>query len=855
MKFQSIARLLGALFILGTATQTLPSHAAQRVSSEPLVASKAGPTAALQWRADGFPTRLVSRLQYRELPAARILQVEKYNATRKMKPAQIGVSRSAATEGAANAALPGLDWIALADGSAVARIEVLSPVALGLRVGLEIGMLDPRAELRFAGSSDPSRIVAVMTGKEILELTDRQGLFWTPGTDGEKQYIEVYVPAGAQRLATRLRAPQVSHLLTNSRNDFKMLEKIGESGACNVDVVCRVNELGANFVLAKNAVAHMVFTYSTGATFICTGTLLNDTVAATQIPYFYSANHCFAGGGGQPVQDFQTVASSLNTFWKYEASTCGGSTVPGGGRGTQLTGGADYLYSNPDTDGMLLRLRTTPPAGSELAGWDSTALPASSAIIGIHHPAGDAKMVSSGQHVPADSDGFLNSVGWLSGTTEGGSSGSGLFTADGDGYHLRGGLYGGSASCDNDGALGNAGNRDYYSRFDVVFPNIRNYLAPAVANVAPVANFIFVANGLTVTFTDSSTDSDGTIASRAWNFGDGTSSTAANPVKTYTTPGTYNVGLTVTDNGGLSNNRTRAVVVVVPRLPVHDYNGDGKSDILWRQNTTGQNSVWFAGNSAAAQNLVGVTGSAWRIVGTGDFDGDGKTDIVWRNFTTGANTIWKAGNQANQQAVTGITDMAWKIVGVGDFNGDRKSDLLWRHDTRGANTVWFSGNSATIQNLTSVTGTVWKIVGVGDFGGDGKADILWRNGSSGANAIWTSGNSATQAPIAAIPNLNWKVAGIGDFNGDRKSDILWRDSSSGANVIWRSGSNATQQAVATVVGAPWIVASVADYDGNGMSDILWHNTTTGASAIWKAGSNANQQAVTTVSNTAWVIIP
>src|SRR5690606_31617656 len=62
-------------------------------------------------------------------------------------------------------------------------------------------------------------------------------------------------------------------------------------------------------------------------------------------------------------------------------------------------------------------------------------------------------------------------------------------------------------------------------------------------NVNPVANFSFAASGLTVNFTDGSSDSDGSIASRSWNFGDGTSSTAANPSKTYSAAGTYSVTL------------------------------------------------------------------------------------------------------------------------------------------------------------------------------------------------------------------------------------------------------------------------------------------------------------------------
>ena len=80
-------------------------------------------------------------------------------------------------------------------------------------------------------------------------------------------------------------------------------------------------------------------------------------------------------------------------------------------------------------------------------------------------------------------------------------------------------------------------------------------------NVNPVANFTSSASGLTVSFTDTSTDSDGSIASRSWNFGDGTTSTAANPSKTYSAAGTYTVALTVTDNGGATNTKTSSVTV------------------------------------------------------------------------------------------------------------------------------------------------------------------------------------------------------------------------------------------------------------------------------------------------------
>jgi hypothetical protein len=461
----------------------IPAPAALAAQSVPSERSKTAPVLlAPKWRSEAFPLQSTTRLQYPEIAVSRIVKVQQYNQSRSMKPAQIGIGRTASREGVA-AKLPALKWVAMRDGSSVARLEVGSPVALGIRVGLQMKALDPRAELRFAGSDAPSRIVSVMTGAEIQKLADARGIFWTPATDGERQIIELYLPARASRNSVKILAPELSHLLTNSRNDFKIIEKIGESGSCNVDTACRVAELGPNFVSAKNAVAHMVFNlYNTDGTvygaFICTGTLLADTVSATQIPYFYTAHHCFAGGSnGVPVQnDVPKVASSLLTYWKYEATACGSGVQAAK---ELLAGGSDYLYSNASTDAMLLRLKNPPPAGSEFAGWDSAVLAASSSIIGIHHPSGDAKKVSLGQQVSADANRIT--VGWLSGTTEGGSSGSGLFTTDPGGFRLRGGLYGGSASCANDGSLDNAGNRDYYSRFDVVFPNISQYLSPLSA--------------------------------------------------------------------------------------------------------------------------------------------------------------------------------------------------------------------------------------------------------------------------------------------------------------------------------------------------------------------------------------
>ncbi len=88
------------------------------------------------------------------------------------------------------------------------------------------------------------------------------------------------------------------------------------------------------------------------------------------------------------------------------------------------------------------------------------------------------------------------------------------------------------------------------------------------SNIAPVAEANGPYSGVpgtAVTFSSTgSSDSDGSIASYLWNFGDGITSTLANPTHSYASAGTYNASLTVTDNGGLTGTDNATVTISSP---------------------------------------------------------------------------------------------------------------------------------------------------------------------------------------------------------------------------------------------------------------------------------------------------
>jgi PKD repeat protein len=137
-----------------------------------------------------------------------------------------------------------------------------------------------------------------------------------------------------------------------------------------------------------------------------------------------------------------------------------------------------------------------------------------------------------------------------------------------------------------------------------------DYITVQPAGQPPTADFTYTTSDLTVNFTDTSTDPDGTIVSWDWDFGDGNNSTEQNPSHTYAAGGTYTVTLTVTDNDALTDSTSKDVTVTEPGLEIYVY------DITQTIKKQGKNysstavvTIWDTNNVPVADVTVYITWS------------------------------------------------------------------------------------------------------------------------------------------------------------------------------------------------------------------------------------------------------
>lgn len=168
------------------------------------------------------------------------------------------------------------------------------------------------------------------------------------------------------------------------------------------------------------------------------------------------------------------------------------------------------------------------------------------------------------------------------------------------------------------------------------------------------------------------------------------------------------------DNGLVANYGTLQISNGWSPIGLEDFNGDLKSDLLVYNQKSGALEVWLINGSVlsnivrwGADNIKDGLG----IAGFNDFNGDGRSDILWYNSITGNIKAWITGGGIVNYG-TGSPSAGWQPMGLDDFNGDGRADLLWFNAFTNATTTWLLNGKGVLQsaNYGSIpASSVWTI--------------------------------------------------------------------------------------------------------------------------------------------------
>lgn len=336
-----------------------------------------------------------------------------------------------------------------------------------------------RLNLRASGFPADSKAWVYSLGGEVhgpydLATISTEG-FWSNSVFDDEIYLEVRLGKGDARNA-QLTISEIAHIehpeFAPRAGTPRPVESTDDS--CFVDAACMAANEWSNAANAANSVGAYLFDKS-GSTYVCTGGLLADTTQ-TFTPYFLTANHCFTN---------QSSASSMEVFWRFKATSCGGAADPAA---APRTSGSTLLATNASSDFTLVRLNGNPPNGSIFLGWDTTDYTnkPGTKLYRMHHPGGAQMHYArhettnvTGTPCGKSTTGFMFAWDKVGGTA-GGSSGSPVMLSD---LKVVGQLFGG---CGPD--VSNNCNRDNYNvdgAFKLTYNSIKQYIAPGGGGTGP----------------------------------------------------------------------------------------------------------------------------------------------------------------------------------------------------------------------------------------------------------------------------------------------------------------------------------------------------------------------------------
>jgi PKD repeat protein len=440
----------------------------------------------------------------------------------------------------------------------------------------------PEGGRLFIYSANGDQVIGAFTSKN----NPSGGYFATEMIHGDALIIEYDAP-GEVSSEPVVEIYQVHYVYREPEKLFR-----GQSGPCEVNVNCSE---GNNWQNEKRSVAKILLKAGSGS-YLCTGALVNNA-RQDSTPYFLTARHC---GSSASLSDYDQWIF----FFNYESPGC---EDPASDPPSNSIVGSELISQAPEgtedgSDFKLLELNQKLPLNYNpyFAGWNRNGQ-ASGSGVGIHHPKGDIKKISTyttalvstaySSGTP-DPGGMYWKLVWAEtsnghGVTEGGSSGSPIFNSNGK---IVGSLTGGGASCSE------LTSPDFYGKFSYAWESngsttdaqLKPFLDPDNTGVQELdglsygnllaANFkadtSVVSIGGRVAFTDQST---GDPEQWNWTFYGGDPFSYSGPEPTgivYNEYGEYDVMLVVS-NGSLTDTLIRRDYIhVTPNIfpnPANEY--------------------------------------------------------------------------------------------------------------------------------------------------------------------------------------------------------------------------------------------------------------------------------------------
>ena len=350
-----------------------------------------------------------------------------------------------------------------------ARIQLTADGAESIRVRFRAS-LPAESSLTFLGTHNEDAGLAPPVWSQS-ELASRQAdsvALWSPSGQAGELGIVVDVPADADLTGHFLVFETISHRWASVSVSAPAVEATPKHASDNalecpfhyVEAACYTSEYPS-----VGMVVHIHYE-SNGLSYLCSGATIVQRGAATQRALLLTAHHCIETGA---------EADSIESVHYYAASRCGGTSLDA--RAFRTYGGAEYLAGLHSADQTLVQLRG-PFSGRNvwLSGWDaSNNGPYEDAVFGLHHPKGHPMAFSKGSANQRrdirvrDYGTVLDAIPVLYyiGTTEGGSSGSGLFYHPAEGYLV--GVLSSGLGCDGP---------SNYGSFRDFFPVIRRHIDP-----------------------------------------------------------------------------------------------------------------------------------------------------------------------------------------------------------------------------------------------------------------------------------------------------------------------------------------------------------------------------------------